>query len=80
MKLNICLIWHIREFLEEDLGIHLFHKNESYDLIRKSERIIAVSKAIKSKYKENFSNVQVVYNGVSCDRFFRTEKSCKMKQ
>ncbi len=70
VKLNICLIWHIREFLEEDLGIHLFHKNESYDLIRKSERIIAVSKAIKSKYKENFSNVQVVYNGVSCDRFF----------
>lgn len=74
VKREISLIWHIREFMDEDLNIHFFHKKESYDLIRKSTRIIAVSKAIKCKYEENLSNIQVIYNGVSCDRFFANRK------
>lgn len=74
VKWNISLVWHIREFLDDGLNSHLLHKEKSYDLIRKSTQIIAVSKAVKDKYKENFSNIQVVYNGVSFGRFFSNRK------
>lgn len=73
-KWDIKLVWHIREFLDEDLNIHLFHKEKCYDLIRKSKKIIAVSKAVKEKYRELFYNIQVVYNGVNCSRFFYNRK------
>lgn len=70
VKLNISLIWHIREFMDEDLDIRFFYKEKSYALIKKSAQIIGVSKAVRDKYIEEFSNIQVVYNGVSCNRFF----------
>ena len=73
VKYKIGLIWHFREFLEEDLNDYLYKEN-SYDLIKKATQIIAVSKAIKDKYKEKFSNIRVVYNGVSCARFYSNRK------
>ena len=79
VKWNINLIWHIREFMDEYINSYIFHKEQSFDLIRKSAQIIAVSKAVKEKYKEYFSNIQVVYNGVSFGRFFSNRKILQNK-
>ena len=36
LKYRIPLIWHIREFLEEDQGRQLWHREKGYELMRKA--------------------------------------------
>lgn len=65
---NIDHIWHIREFGEEDFNIHSIYKeNVMFNYFNNSKYIIAVSEAIKNKYKEKINNekIKVIYNGVS---------------
>lgn len=65
-SLNIPVIWHIREFLEEDLSKKFRNKNLSYEQLRKADRIIAISKSIEEKYKNQLysNNIEQVYNGI----------------
>lgn len=70
MECKIGVVWHIREVLDDDFGLHLLHEEKSYALINNAKQIIAVSKTVKEKYKAVFSNIKVVYNGISCGRFF----------
>lgn len=65
---NIDHIWHIREFGEEDFNIHRIYREKTiYNYFNNSKYIIAVSEAIKNKYKEkmNSGKIKVIYNGVS---------------
>lgn len=67
------LIWHIREFLEEDLKITFLYENKAYDLIRKSNYTVAISKGIFSKYKNllNSNNIKLIYNGIDETAFYQ---------
>ena len=66
-KLRIFHLWHIREFLEEDYSLEFIKKRKYvYKLFNKSERVIAISKSIFSKYEKEISvkKMVMIYNGV----------------
>lgn len=64
-KLGIPYVWHIRAFIEDDLGKKLCHQNETYKLASEANSVIGISKDIKSKFEKDFKrSVKVVYNGI----------------
>lgn len=72
---KICkkpVIWHIREFLEEDQGCEIWNKKRGYKLINRSAEIITISKAIYKKYKNIFdvNKMQVILNGINEQQFY----------
>lgn len=69
------LVWHAREFLEEDLNACFTSEKRSRKLLGKADKVIAVSKAVASKQQAftNSANITVVYNGVS-QSFFAEHK------
>ena len=54
-ELNIPVVWHIREFLEEDQLRRIWNKKSGYALMKKSDKIIAISDSINKKYKPLFA-------------------------
>lgn len=59
------LVWHIREFFEEDLKITFANPKKSYQLIAKADEIIAISESVKRKWEPLLGrSVQVIYDGV----------------
>jgi len=72
---NRALVWHIREFMEEDLSLQFRNKREAMRLLNKSKVVIAISKAIKEKYEPLIHcPIKVVYNGIDVDRFYTKRK------
>lgn len=71
-KLHIQYIWHIREFLEEDLGYSFVNKKEAKSLLSNASEIIAISNAVKEKYENQLSleKIKVIYNGVNTKKYF----------
>ena len=72
---KICkksVIWHIREFLEEDQGCEIWNKKRGYKLINRSAEIITISKAIYKKYENIFdvNKMQVILNGINERQFY----------
>lgn len=69
-KLNIPYVWHIRAFIEEDLGKKLCHQEETYRLAKRANAIIGISKDIQRKFETDFGRpVKVVYNGIPKERY-----------
>ena len=65
---NIDHIWHIREFGEEDFNIHnIYSEKIMFNYFNRSKYVIAVSNAIKDKYKGKIdeNKIKVIYNGIS---------------
>lgn len=75
IKLNIPLVWHIREFMEEDLNHSIYEKQKAYNLIKKSNAIIAVSDSVKDKY-ESILDTKIfrIYNGIDISKFYNQNK------
>lgn len=69
-KLKVPYVWHIRAFMEEDLGQTLFRKKETYKLVSEADAVIGISKDIKRKFeKELGREVRLVYNGVPREHY-----------
>lgn len=65
LQLNIPYVWHIRQFLEEDLNCSIFHKNKTYKLMKRADYVIGISKAVCEKYEGILGRkVELIYNGV----------------
>ena len=64
--LSIPVVWHLREFLEEDQQRRIIDRQFGYDLIKKSTKIVAISDSIFDKYKDIFGEDKMVriYNGI----------------
>ena len=74
-RLGIPVVWHIREFLEEDQSRSIVSKRFGLDLIRRSDAIIAISDGIQKKYSTHFKNNLIrIYNGISIDEFYKPSK------
>ena len=60
------LVWHLREFLEEDQSRRIRFRRRGYRLMRKADRIAAISQSIYQKYRPIFGEekLRVVYNGI----------------
>ena len=75
-KLNIPVVWHLREFLEEDQSKRFIDKEYAVELISKANKVIAISDSIKEKYKKVFSdNLLRIYNGIDEKVYFDGEKT-----
>lgn len=77
LKLKKKLVWHIREFVEEDLNRRLYNADRTYKLVSKSDAVIAISEAIYEKYADKISpkTFKVIYNGVEPDVYASSERS-----
>ena len=71
------LVWHLREFLEEDQGNTLWDRERGNKLISKADRIVAISDSLKRKYEEVFESGRLVriFNGIDASRFSTDERS-----
>lgn len=69
---NRHLVWHIREFLEEDHGTEWIDKKHSCQIINSSDAIITISDSIYHKYKHilNPTRMHRVYNGIDFDKYY----------
>lgn len=65
-KLGIPLIWHIREYVEEDHGHKYIHKSKTYRAYAKATQVICVSEALSKHYRARIpdASIATVYNGV----------------
>lgn len=52
--IDIPVVWHIREFLEEDIGAKIVRFPERKKIINKSKHIIAISHAVEEKFQKKF--------------------------
>ena len=70
-KLKLRLVWHIREFMEEDIGIKFTRPQKAIALLNTSVRVICISKAVAEKYTRIINvPVDVVYNGVNENDYY----------
>lgn len=65
-KKNVPVVWHIREFVEEDLGKLFWNKKKALKMLEQADRVIAISESVKEKFIKLAPNarIQVVYNGI----------------
>lgn len=74
-SLGIPVVWHIREFMEEDLNISFYNRAYSISKINKSAHIIAISKAIADKWSQIFTApISVVYDGIPVENYYIKRK------
>lgn len=65
------LIWHFREFLEEDLGKEFVNQENAWKLINCADMRIAISQSVADKYRKTLKNsVRVIYNGVDSSKYY----------
>lgn len=75
-KLDIPVVWHLREFLEEDQDRCFVDKDYAVSLISRADRVIAISDSIKEKYESVFpENLTRIYNGIDERVYFDGEKT-----
>ena len=68
---GVKVIWHIREFLEEDLGQEFFDRADAIKMLNRADMRIAISKSVADKYTACLGReVEVVYNGIDIKRFY----------
>ncbi len=69
-KLKIPYIWHIRAFMEKDLGKRLFRQRETYKLVQEAAIVVGISKDIQRKFEQDLKRpVKVIYNGIPEERY-----------
>lgn len=74
-ELNIPVIWHIREFLEEDQFRKFWNRKKAYALMNRSAAIVAISQAINKKYKLIFGNkIETIPNGIDDSKYYSQHK------
>lgn len=70
-KHSIPVVWHIREFLEEDWHNRIHFPKYGYSLVSSADKIICISHCIKDKFKTilDNNNITVILNGVRKDKY-----------
>lgn len=64
-SLGIPVIWHIREFLDEDQNMTYINKHKAIKTYSKAQSVVCISKAIQDKYLNfNLKNTRLIYNGI----------------
>lgn len=68
--LHVPYVWHIREFMREDLHISFVDEAYSRRLINSSSKIIAISKPIADRWSEIIdAPIEVINDGVPVDNY-----------
>lgn len=74
--MNVPVVWHIREFLEEGQLKKIAFREAGYRLMRKSKKLVTISYALAKKYQKIFSDNKLVtiYNGIDIDSFYQKKR------
>lgn len=76
-KLEIPYAWHIRQLLEEDLGMRLHNEKRIHKLLANADSVIAISKTVKEKYEKKLNKkLKLIYNGIPLETYQITDKVC----
>ena len=69
-KLKIPYVWHIRQFMEADLGKNLFRERSIYRVVSRASSVIATSKDVQTKFEPLLGRkMDLVYNGVPVEKY-----------
>lgn len=76
IKLNVPLVWHLREFLEQHQYNTLWDRDAGNRLINTSDKIIVISDSLKKKYENVFDEDKLVriYDSVDDNGFYKPNK------
>lgn len=74
---GIPVIWHIREFLEQDLNKEFWNKEESLKLLNRASSIITISNSVKNNLDKriDLDYVTTIYNGIDTDKYEQLDSS-----
>ena len=71
LKNHIPLVWHMREFMEEDLNIRFVNRDRAFSMLDRATAVIAISQAVRDKFQGALSRpIQVIHNGIDVERFY----------
>lgn len=75
LKCHKKLVWHIRELLEEDLGVQWLSPTRAKRLMSKADCLISISKCVYNKFHMLMPQVpnSVIYNGVDMS-YYKNEE------
>lgn len=69
-KLGIPYFWHIRQFLQEDLGKRLVGEKIILKYLRQANGVIGISNAVRRKFEKILNRpVRVIYNGIPLQNY-----------
>lgn len=73
MSLGVPVVWHLREFLEEEQHKRIVCRKRGYRLIEKADAILTVSEAVARKYRRllDNDNIKAIHNGIDPEGFYR---------
>lgn len=72
---HIPVVWHLREFMEEDLGITFFDSKYSEKIMNRATRAIAISQAVKDKWTQRLHiPIQVIHDGLPIENYYIERK------
>lgn len=64
-KLKIPYYWHIRQFLQEDLGKRIVGEKVVIKYLQNADGVIGISRAVEEKYESILKReVSLIYNGI----------------
>lgn len=77
LKTGTPVVWHLREFLEEDQKRCFINRDTALKLISKSSKIITISQVLRQKYENIFlpDKLTTIYNGLDEKKFYQPDKS-----
>lgn len=68
---HIPVVWHLREFMEEDLGITFFDEKYSKRIMNRATMAIAISQAVKDKWAQHLNiPIQVIHDGLPINNYY----------
>lgn len=66
------LVWHMREFMEEDLGISFYDIKYTKKIVNKANMLIAISEAVRDKWECVFdSPIRVIPDGLPAETYYQ---------
>lgn len=68
---GVPCIWHIREFVEEDLGKTFWNKSKAMSRLKMADKVIAISNSVKTKFESTSqrTDIEVIYNGIPSEKY-----------
>lgn len=69
--LRVPIVWHMREFIEEDYNFVFFNSQKVYRMLHKVDAVIAISDSIKNKFSNliNRPDIYKIYNGIDIAKY-----------
>lgn len=70
-KAGVGLVWHVREFMQEDHGLDQYPWAHTYERMDDADCLVCVSRAVADKMARvcPHARVEVVYNGIDTEAF-----------